>query len=66
MTSGEPIYARAIRKQHITMCNYAKQMYNANQLPKESSEYTQGLLRKSNCLFYKHLIFMYLCSIINF
>lgn len=22
--------------------------------------------RKSNCLFYKHLIFMYLCSIINF
>ena len=23
-------------------------------------------LRKSNCLFYKHLIFMYLCSIINF
>lgn len=46
MTSGEPIYARAIRKQHITMCNYAKQMYNANQLPKESSEYTQGLLRR--------------------
>ena len=25
-----------------------------------------GKLLKSNCLFYKHLIFMYLCSIINF
>ena len=24
------------------------------------------IFRKSNCLFYKHLIFMYLCSIINF
>lgn len=23
-------------------------------------------LRKSNCLFYKHLIFMYFCPIINF
>lgn len=46
MASGEPIYARAIRKQHVEMKNYAKQMYNANQLPKGNSEFNLGFFRR--------------------
>ena len=33
---------------------------------RRAEEYLAAELRKSNCLFYKHLIFMYFCPIINF
>lgn len=46
MASGEPILARAIRKEPVEMKSYAKQMYNANQLPKGNSEFTQGFFRR--------------------
>ena len=32
----------------------------------QDASFTNNEFLKSNCLFYKHLIFMYLCSIINF
>lgn len=46
MASGEPIHARGIRSKPVEMKNYAKQMYNANQLPKGSAEFTKGFFSR--------------------
>ena len=46
MASGEPIFARGIRSKPVEMYSYAKQMYNANQLPKGSAEFTKGFFSR--------------------
>lgn len=46
MASGEPVFARGIREKHVEMKSYAKQMYNANQLPKGNAEYTKAFFER--------------------
>jgi putative DNA primase/helicase len=56
MASDEPILARGIYERPEEIRNYAKQMYNTNQLPERGAEITDGFLRRMIVIFFKVII----------